>query len=367
MSISRTTPTQIDNSISQNLPVQTSKKNFDCTMYVHDSLSRQAIVVPDSFNITSHVLKQIIDFITEPNCTTPYGKRDNIAVGIGHVMMQPASMAIAKIKDSSMTQKIFGVILAIATSPLTIVGSVLKGIASQFPEDVGALTSDIVPRTSPKKIDQIYDLMKTFDELCRNHGIHYFVNGGTLLGAVRHQGIIPWDDDADVGIMLEDEAKLIHLTEELRQRGIIFINNPSGLKDFYQLRFDPKVLCEKYNAVESQAANLDIFLYQRMENGKIDFCSPTFRSLFPNEYFLESELSDIVDYPFGPGSKAFPIRGVRKATDYLYRTYGKDCLEFGVQTHEHLQLFGYFIDIPVFRKTRYKIVKKDCAVGTQWK
>lgn len=371
MSISRTTSIQLNDSISQNLPSQTHTKNFDCTTRFPDTLSSQKIVELYPFRASSHttsnVFKQVIDFITEPNCTAPYGKRDNFAVGIGHMMMQPASMAIAGIKDSSITQKTFGFFLAIVTSPLTVVGGVLKWIASHFPEDVGELTSDIVPRTSPKKIDQIYDMMKTFDELCRSHGIHYFANSGTLLGAVRHKGIIPWDDDADVGIMLEDKVKLINLTEELRQRGIIFITNPVGMSHFYQLRFDPKVLREKYNALESEAANLDIFLYQKMENGKIDFCSPTFRSLFPNEYFSESELSEIVDYPFGPDSKAFPIRGIRSATDYLHRTYGKDCLEFGVQTHEHLQLFGYFIDIPVFRKTRYKIVKKDCAIGNQWR
>ena len=44
----------------------------------------------------------------------------------------------------------------------------------------------------------LLDLAQTFDRVCRAHGIRYFIDGGTLLGAVRHRGFVPWDDDFDV-------------------------------------------------------------------------------------------------------------------------------------------------------------------------
>lgn len=44
----------------------------------------------------------------------------------------------------------------------------------------------------------IYELLYVLDDFCKENNIRYFLSDGTLLGAIRHQGIIPWDDDADV-------------------------------------------------------------------------------------------------------------------------------------------------------------------------
>ncbi len=46
--------------------------------------------------------------------------------------------------------------------------------------------------------DKILDTMKYIDKLCRENGIVYYIMGGTALGAIRHGGFIPWDDDLDI-------------------------------------------------------------------------------------------------------------------------------------------------------------------------
>lgn len=46
--------------------------------------------------------------------------------------------------------------------------------------------------------EKILEVMKYIDSLCRKHGIVYYIMGGTALGAVRHGGFIPWDDDLDI-------------------------------------------------------------------------------------------------------------------------------------------------------------------------
>ncbi len=61
----------------------------------------------------------------------------------------------------------------------------------------------------------IIDCMQAFDRLCREHHIPYYCIGGTAIGVVRHQGMIPWDDDIDVGIPRPDYDRLLALCQTM--------------------------------------------------------------------------------------------------------------------------------------------------------
>lgn len=51
-------------------------------------------------------------------------------------------------------------------------------------------------------------ILRKVDELCKAHHLKYFMSDGTLLGAVRHKGYIPWDDDLDIWMPRKDYEKL---------------------------------------------------------------------------------------------------------------------------------------------------------------
>ncbi len=62
--------------------------------------------------------------------------------------------------------------------------------------------------------EKLLQVLCGFDALCRENGIAYSLHGGTLLGAERHHGFIPWDDDLDVSIRREDYRRLARAVEE---------------------------------------------------------------------------------------------------------------------------------------------------------
>lgn len=116
------------------------------------------------------------------------------------------------------------------------------------------------------------ELFKKFAKICKKHNITYFAMGGTLLGAVRHEGFIPWDDDMDVGVPREDYEKFIKLCEEgkIDLEVHTFNNDPNYIRYFARAE-DPSIKIKRTDRMKEEISSawIDIFPLDGMPNNAI--------------------------------------------------------------------------------------------------
>ena len=85
------------------------------------------------------------------------------------------------------------------------------------------------------------DILEIVNQICRDNNLHYSLYAGTLLGAVRHQGFIPWDDDLDVCMPRDDYEKFLKIWKDNEHPGYVLQNKritPSFTQSFSKIRKD---------------------------------------------------------------------------------------------------------------------------------
>ena len=76
-----------------------------------------------------------------------------------------------------------------------------------------------------------YEILEEFDRICKKHKLKYFLGFGSMLGAIRHEGFIPWDDDIDVLMMYDDFSKLKEINSSEWKDGY-FMQSPETDKEY---------------------------------------------------------------------------------------------------------------------------------------
>ena len=119
-----------------------------------------------------------------------------------------------------------------------------------------------------KEVEMLRDVIVFFEK----HNLRYFAISGTLLGAVRHKGFIPWDDDIDLGMPRPDYDKLLKITKRSKEISLrSFINDRSYNQYFVKIESDKiKVIIKKPDGSEEKTSSwISVFPFDGMPNNKI--------------------------------------------------------------------------------------------------
>jgi len=190
------------------------------------------------------------------------------------------------------------------------------------------LTDEILPRLDPAIQKEFYQTLEMVDILLKEKGIPYWVTGGSLLGAIRHEAMIPWDDDIDLALFIDDLGKVLLLRPELEKRGLVLLVKRHYLKIFpadgHQIAHpDGGYYPHRYPFI-------DIFLMTHNE-GKIVHASERLREGFEKDWLDEEDVAEFTPRKFGPLVVPVP----RHARAYLERMYGEDCWEYAYADYDH--------------------------------
>lgn len=145
----------------------------------------------------------------------------------------------------------------------------------------------------------LLDISKEIDVVCRKHGIKMFLVGGSLLGAVRHGGFIPWDDDVDFGMTRDDYQKFIRIfDDELGDRYFLRCPNskyPNGNRFMQIFKKDTILeLAEGDTPLQPNCVRIDVFPYDLVPNNKIHQC---FKGVWCNALMLIASSVTGCKYP----------------------------------------------------------------------
>ncbi len=193
------------------------------------------------------------------------------------------------------------------------------------------------------------DLLERFQEVCHRHNLKFFASGGTLLGAIRHKGYIPWDDDIDIMMMREDYEKLLTIAPQ-----------EFTAPYFFQTAWNDK----NYSRGHAQLRNSNTTAILPSENGRFPFNQGIFIDIFPTDAvpddeeafaaqrkkikFFEKLLKVTVRYPANPHKT--PIKNLIHAVASLipyrwsFKQLEKACTRYNGQGMKRVGLISFLAD-----------------------
>lgn len=199
----------------------------------------------------------------------------------------------------------------------------------------------------------LYDIMKIVDNVFTRHGITYSATGGTLIGTVRHNGLIPWDDDLDIMVFYEDEYKKMYeenfvkalngegcnLVIERSRKYVTHIykeSNPRLLTPVPIFIKSNRMIFKKHNMPYNNGKPIvgnscDIFPLHIPSQRKPDKFIPYWRGYRNRDHVFRHEVSPTIRTRFG----SYDISILKGWPSYLNRCFGKNVMNQAELTRSH--------------------------------
>ena len=207
-----------------------------------------------------------------------------------------------------------------------------------------------------KVFNKLLKTLKLWNDFSKECGIEYWACGGTLLGAVRHSGFIPWDNDIDISIMLSDFKKV---KKNLDKHPVLkYYECMCGLR-LYISKNNNDSFENKYN--DDSNIGIDIFFCDYYNKITINFCTPLTSEcaptwytsdVLPNQYLYKNELYPIKEIAFEDTTIMVP----NIQTNVLYRNFSDKCLTT-CKISNHVIVHEGFFNSKIFHENFYEYIK----------
>ena len=199
------------------------------------------------------------------------------------------------------------------------------------------------------------EILKEVVKICEEENLTYYISGGTFLGAVRHKGFIPWDDDIDIAMPREDYEKFRLVANKRLPEGYLYRNfkDDDSIKTCFSRVENKTIKVKDTSAIKEDVRNawIDIFPLDGMPKSKIKFFIRKYYLLYLRMMFQYSQFSQIVnqDLPNRPLhekilikiGKIIPFEKILNTRKYMYKI-DKELKKSGKESIYYMNFLGIY-------------------------